>query len=179
MKRVLLAAAVLVFSVALNAQSKNPDEIMKLNTEKHDFGKIPQGPPSADFYFEITNISNSPIVVESAQASCGCTTPEVPKEPIAPGATAKLKVSYNALNLGAFMKTVTIKLAGFDQTKVVQIVGEVMEKAKYDEYVKANPPATPVKVEPAKDATQDKTGDKTKTSTKSKTTKTKTKSGTK
>jgi hypothetical protein len=174
MKRVLLAAAVLVFAVALNAQ-KNPDEIMKLNTEKHDFGKIPQGPPSADFYFEITNISNSPIVVESASASCGCTTPEVPKEPIAPGATAKLKVSYNAVNLGAFMKTVTIKLAGVDQTKVVQIVGEVMEKGKYDEYVKANPP----KVEPAKDATQEKAADKSKTSTKAKTTKTKTKSGSK
>jgi uncharacterized protein DUF1573 len=178
MKRVLLAAAVLVFAVALNAQ-KNPDEVMKLNTEKHDFGKIPQGPPSADFYFEITNIGNTPIVVESASASCGCTTPEVPKEPIAPGATAKLKVSYNAINLGAFMKTVTIKLAGIDQTKVVQIVGEVMEKGKYDEYVKANPQqAVPAKVETDKSAPA-KVEEKSKTSTKAKTTKTKTKSGSK
>jgi len=77
------------------------------------------------------------------------------------------------------MKTVTIKLAGLDQTKVVQIVGEVMEKGKYDEYVKANPQAAPVKVEAAKDASTDKPVEKTKTSTKAKTTKTKTKTGTK
>ena len=48
-----------------------------------------------------------------------------------------MKVSYDALNIGGFTKTVTIKLAGIDQTKVVTIVGEVLEKTAYDEYVKS------------------------------------------
>jgi len=173
MKRILLAAAALVFTVAMNAQTpqttnaqpqQTADDVMKLNTEKHDFGKIPQGTP-AEFYFQITNKSDKAIVVESAQASCGCTTPEVPKEPIAPGATAKLKVSYNAANLAGFTKTVSIKIAGIDQPKVVTITGEVLAKEAYDEYVKANP----VKAEPVKaeaDKTKTKT-DKTKTKSKS------------
>jgi len=173
MKRILLAAAALVFTVAMNAQNQTqttpaqttPDDVMKLNTDKHDFGKIPQGTP-AEFYFQITNKSDKAIVVESAQASCGCTTPEVPKEPIAPGASAKLKVSYNAANMGGFNKTVSIKLAGVDQPKVVTIVGEVLAKEAYDEYVKANPVKPEIKTEPAKD-------DKTKTNK----TKTKSKSG--
>ena len=166
MKRILLAAAALVFTVAMKAQTQTPqqtpDDVMKLNQEKHDFGKIPQGPPSADFYFEITNKSDKAIVVESAQASCGCTTPEVPKEPIAPGGTAKLKVSYNAMNIGGFTKTVSIKIAGIDQPKVVTITGEVLAKDAYDEYVKTLPP---VKAEPVKDdKSKTKTG-KTKTKT--------------
>ena len=166
MKRILLAAAALVFAVAMKAQTPGPDDLMKLNTEKHDFGKVPQGTP-AEFYFEITNKSDKALVVESALASCGCTTPEVPKEPIAPGATAKLKVSYNAANVGGFTKTVSIKLAGVDQPKVVTITGEVLAKDAYDEYIKANPvKVEPVKAEQAKDKT--KTGtDKTKTKSKS------------
>jgi hypothetical protein len=175
MKRILLAATALVFAVAMNAQNQTqttpaqttPDDVMKVNQEKHDFGKIPQGTP-AEFYFLITNKSDKAIVVESAQASCGCTTPEKPTEPIAPGATAKLKVQYNAANMGGFTKTVSIKLAGIDQAKVVTITGEVLAKEAYDEYVKANPvKAEPVKVEPAKDDKTKTKTDKTKTKSKS------------
>jgi len=174
MKRILLAATALVLAVAINAQNQTqttPDDVMKINEEKHDFGKIPQGTP-AEFYFLITNKSDKAIVVESASASCGCTTPEVPKEPIAPGSTAKLKVSYNAANLAGFTKTVSIKIAGIDQPKVVTITGEVLAKDAYDEYVKANPvKAEPVKVDEKSktktDADKTKT-DKDKTKTKSK-----------
>jgi hypothetical protein len=175
MKRILLAATAVVFAVAMNAQNQTqttpaqttPDDVMKLNQEKHDFGKIPQGIP-AEFYFQITNKSDKAIVVESAQASCGCTTPEKPTEPIAPGATAKLKVQYNAANMGGFTKTVSIKIAGIDQPKVVTIVGEVLAKEAYDEYVKANPvKAEPVKAEPAKDDKTKTKTDKTKTKSKS------------
>jgi hypothetical protein len=128
MKKILFAAAALVFSLAVKAQSTF-DDVAKMNTEKHDFGKIPQGKP-VDFYFEIKNKSEKPIVIEYANASCGCTTPEVPKEPIAPGATEKIKVTFNAAGIGAFTKTVTIKLAGIDQPKVVTITGEQVAAAQ-------------------------------------------------
>ncbi|HET6995408.1 MAG TPA: DUF1573 domain-containing protein [Chitinophagaceae bacterium] len=103
----------------------SPDDVMKVNTVKHDFGKIPQGKP-VTYSFEIKNTSDKPIVVENTYASCGCTTPEKIVEPIAPGATAKLKVQYSAAGVGAFTKDVHIKLAGITQEKVVQITGEVL-----------------------------------------------------
>jgi hypothetical protein len=167
MKRILLAAAALVFAVAMKAQTTGSDDVAKMNTEKHDFGKILQGKP-VDYYFEITNKSDKPIVVESAVGSCGCTTPEKPTEPIAPGATAKLKVQYNAAANGHFDKTVTIKFAGIETVKVVGITGDVLPQADYDEYVKQQP-AQP-KTNPTTTTVQP---DKTKT----KTTKTKSKSG--
>jgi hypothetical protein len=114
----------------------SPDDVIKINTVKHDFGKIKQGTP-VNYSFEIKNTSDKPVVVENTYASCGCTTPDKIVEPIAPGATAKLKVQYNAANPGAFTKDVHIKLANIAQEKVVQITGEVVMPEAPKE-VKAN-----------------------------------------
>lgn len=124
MKKIALFASALVFSIAVMAQTK-ADDIAKFNTEKHDFGKIKQGVP-VTFFFEIKNISDKPIVVENASASCGCTVPEKPEKPINPGATGKIKVQFNAAAVAPFTKDIFIKLAGIDQPKTVQITGEVV-----------------------------------------------------
>ncbi len=128
MKKIALFASALVFGLVAMAQTKS-DDIVKFNTEKHDFGKIKQGVP-VTYYFEIKNTSDKPIVVENASASCGCTVPEKPEKPINPGATGKVKVQYNAATVGPFKKDVIIKLAGIDQPKTVQIVGEVLANDK-------------------------------------------------
>jgi hypothetical protein len=138
MKMILLAAASLVFGLALNAQTPTADDVIKVNTDKFDFGKIKQGVP-VETYFEITNKTDKPVVVENTWGSCGCTVPEKPKDPIAPGQTIKLKVNYNAAAPGHFDKTVSIKLAGVDQPKVVSITGETVSEA---------PNATPVVTTP-------------------------------
>lgn len=124
MKKLIFFASALVFSFAVMAQT-NADDLIKMNTETHSFGKIKQGTP-VTFSFEITNISTAPVVVENTSASCGCTTPEKITEPIAPGTSAKLKVQYSAASVGQFTKDVFIKLAGVDQPKVVHITGEVV-----------------------------------------------------
>ena len=124
MKKIALFASALVFSIAVMAQTK-ADDVAKFNTEKHDFGKIKQGVP-VTFFFEIKNISDKPIVVENASASCGCTVPEKPEKPINPGATGKIKVQFNAAAVAPFTKDIYIKLAGVDQPKTVQITGEVV-----------------------------------------------------
>jgi hypothetical protein len=131
MRKILLMATILVGSLAVKAQDKKPDEVVKVNTEKYDFGKIKQGVPVST-YFELTNITDKPLVIENAWGSCGCTTPEVPKEPIAPGATTKLKVNYNAAAMNHFEKDVYIKIAGISQTKNVKITGDVIDAAAYD-----------------------------------------------
>ena len=134
MKKILFLASAFVFSIALMAQQK-ADDVIKLNTEKHDFGKIKQNVPVI-YFFEIRNTSDKPVVVENAWGSCGCTIPEVPKEPIMPGSSTKMKVQYSAAALAAFEKDVYIKLAGIEAPKVVKITGEVLEAAAYDSYVK-------------------------------------------
>lgn len=124
MKKLFLFATALVFSVVVMAQTK-ADDVAKFNTDTHSFGKIKQNVP-VTYYFEIKNVSDKPLVVENASASCGCTVPEKPEQPIAPGATAKLKVIYNAAAVGPINKDVYVKFAGIDQQKVLHITGEVL-----------------------------------------------------
>jgi hypothetical protein len=135
MKKLLLIASVFMSTLAVQAQEKKADELIKVNKQKIDFGKIKQNVPVTT-YFEITNISDKPIAIENAWAGCGCTTPEVPKEPIAPNATVKMKVGYNAAALSTFTKEVNIKVAGVNEPKIVIITGEVLDDASYAAYSK-------------------------------------------
>ena len=136
MKKILLIAAVFMTGITAMAQQK-PDDVIKVNTEKYNFGKIKQNVPVTTV-FEITNVSDKPVVVENTWGSCGCTTPEKPKEPIAPGATAKLKVNYNAAAMSNFEKDVFIKLAGVTDPKIVKITGEVLDENAYNTYVQSD-----------------------------------------
>jgi hypothetical protein len=124
MKKIILFATAVFFSVVVMAQAK-PDDVAKFNTENHNFGKIKQGVP-VTYYFEIKNISNKPLVIANAYASCGCTVPEKPEQPIAPGASGKLKVVFNAGTLGILKKEVYVAFAGIEQIKTVLITGEVV-----------------------------------------------------
>ena len=113
----------ILFLVAyIQAFAQSP---VKFTTTKYDFGKIKQNiPKSCSFTFK--NISAKPLIIESAVAGCGCTTPEYPKEPIAKGKDGVIKVTYNAANLGAFTKDVTVKFVNIETPVVLNIIGEVI-----------------------------------------------------
>ena len=100
----------------------------KFKELKHSFGKIPQNKP-VTYVFTFTNTSGKPLVVESAVAGCGCTTPEYPKTPIAKGKTGTIKVTYNAAAAGTFNKDVTVKFVDAAQPTVLKIDGEVIAAA--------------------------------------------------
>lgn len=134
MKKTFLLAAAFMFTLGAMSQAK-PEDVIKVNTESHDFGKIKQGEP-VTYVFELKNISDKPVVVENTSASCGCTTPEKPTEPIMPGAVGKIKVVYNAAAVAPFTKDVYIKLAGIDAQKIVHITGEVLSLEAYEAYKK-------------------------------------------
>ena len=116
MKKIFFLATAFFFSVAVSAQAK-ADDLIKVNTENHDFGKVKQSVPIS-YYFEIKNISDKPVVVENTYASCGCTTPEKIVEPIMPGATVKLKVDYNSAAVGPINKDVFIKPVSYTHLDV-------------------------------------------------------------
>ncbi len=132
-KTLLLIIYSLLIILAVNAQSeilKTPasattpkEDDLQLKEKENSFGKIPQGRPVIHV-FEIANTGSQPQMLENVQASCGCTTPEWSREAIAPGATASIKVGYNAYSDGKFNKTVTI-FYNNGQTKALIITGEV------------------------------------------------------
>jgi len=113
----------IVIAVAVNAQTTTTQEVIQVKETVHDFGTIPQGKP-VYYFFEVTNTGKDPMVISNVQTSCGCTTPEWSKEPIAPGGTAKVRVGYNAAGEGHFEKTITI-MYNQNLSKQVKITGTV------------------------------------------------------
>lgn len=120
----LLTALLLVAFIPVFAQTTTPVEFKEV---KHTFGKVAQGTPVSTT-FSFTNSSDKPVIIETATAGCGCTKPEYPQEPVLKGKTGTIKVTYNAANMGAFTKTVTVKFANIAEPVVLTIDGEVVAK---------------------------------------------------
>lgn len=128
-------AAVVAAPIAVKSEEQDPTakaeaKVAPLSFKEmaHNFGKVKQGTP-VTFEFSFKNASGAPVVIESATAQCGCTTPEYNKAPIAKGATDKIKVTYNAASVGSFTKQVTVKLAKSADPIVLTINGEVLANA--------------------------------------------------
>jgi hypothetical protein len=134
MKKIIFTLISLVSISLVNAQTSTPavkqdavtpvkPDVLLVKENTHDFGKIPQGRP-ATYVFEVINTGNVPLKLDNVQASCGCTTPQWNKEEIAPGATSKITVGYNAYADGPFEKTITIQY-NQTQSKLLVIKGNV------------------------------------------------------
>ena len=114
------------------APAQNPDLSIKFNQEDHNFGNVPEG-PSVSYDFEFKNIGKVPIIFSDVHGSCGCTVPVWPKEPILPGKSSKIAVTYSTQGRqGQINKTVTV--TSNVGTKILKISGNVD---------KADPAATP------------------------------------
>jgi hypothetical protein len=135
MRRLFTFLLLLGFGYTVSAQEKKEahmerpnlpsatDSSLKVMESEYDFGRIAQGKPvSHDFVFK--NVGTKPFVLENVAASCGCTTPEWPKDTIQVNQVSKIKVGYNAAAEGNFNKTVTLTFNG-GKTKVILIKGEV------------------------------------------------------
>ena len=123
-KLVLFAYAFFTIAVVkAQTQAATPAEVLSVKETEFDFGKIPQGKP-VYHSFEIVNKGDKGLKLDNVAASCGCTTPEWSRDEIAPGATAIIKVGYNAANEGTFDKFITISYNG-NQSKVIKIKGQV------------------------------------------------------
>ncbi len=92
----------------------------------HDFGVIKEADGKVSHTFKISNTGDKPLVITRVIASCGCTTPEWPKEPIAPGKTGEIKVTFDpAGRPGPFTKTISIYSNGKKGSFIMNIRGEV------------------------------------------------------
>lgn len=104
--------------------------ILTVDRMEHDFGKIPDTAP-VETSFVITNDGDEPLLITNAQGSCGCTVPEYPKDPIPPGESRDMKVSFNPTGKeGVNNKTVTITANTEPATTIIYVKSDVQKTAQ-------------------------------------------------
>lgn len=82
--------------------------VLTFEDKDYDFGDLPAG-AKVDHFFKFTNTGKSPLIIKDAVASCGCTVPIWPKQPIAAGETDSIKITFDAgTRSGRQQKTVTL-----------------------------------------------------------------------
>ena len=145
MKKVfILAIAVLSFTACRNANNSTTDNsttevagsgnktvvsadapVIVFEREIFDFGKIAQG-EKVNHEFKFKNTGKSPLIISNATATCGCTVPEFPKEPILPGKEGVIKVTFNSQGKeGMQDKVITLNSNANPATTSVHLVGDV------------------------------------------------------
>ena len=111
-KSLLSFIAVFLVGIALcYAQPEKKDlsekPVPEWKTKTHNFGEIEYNKP-VKAEFEFKNPTLEPLLVSSVKASCGCTVADYPKNPVKPGESANITVTYNARNIGNFKKSVRV-----------------------------------------------------------------------
>jgi hypothetical protein len=127
MKNLLRIVAILLFSISTFAQDGPKIEF---KAETINYGEVVKGVDSGIREFEFTNTGNAPLTIKNVKSSCGCTVPEWPKTPIAPGVSDKIVVKYN-MNLGPISKTITVESNAVNKPNGIvplRIKGTVIKK---------------------------------------------------
>jgi len=78
----------------------------------YDFGEVMEG-EKVNHKYTFTNTGSEPLIISNAKGSCGCTVPNWPRTPIAPGETADIDVTFDSKGKG--------KVGGNLQSKRVTI----------------------------------------------------------
>ncbi len=130
MKQLLrLLTVFALVGVTMAAMAQKPEIVF--NELEHDFGTFKESDGNQTTTFQFTNNGEVPLVLNSVRASCGCTTPKWTREPVAPGKTGEIQVSYNPKNRpGAFNKSVMVRSNAANGTTILRIKGRVEEGEK-------------------------------------------------
>ena len=127
MKKILVLTMLLFCGISATLAQK-PAEI-KFDKLAHNFGTFSEKEPVVNCAFTFTNVGESPLIINQAVASCGCTVPEYTKTPIQPGEKGEIKVTYNGTGKfpGHFKKSITVRTNGAVEMTRLYIEGEMTE----------------------------------------------------
>jgi hypothetical protein len=101
--------------------------VAKYDKTVYEFGELQQGIPQTAT-FTLSNEGKEPLIISSAKASCGCTNLKYEKDPILPGKSTTISVTYNAAAQGNFIKTITVNTNADEKPVVLSIKGLVNPK---------------------------------------------------
>lgn len=112
----------------ISPHGEGPITIMEFEREEYDFGIIEEGTMVRQVY-TFTNIGTEPLILINVKGSCGCTVPQWPRDPIAPGETASLTVEFNSKGKrGKRKQRVTITANTNPSQTYLYLKGEIKPK---------------------------------------------------
>ncbi|MEM6846388.1 MAG: DUF1573 domain-containing protein [Bacteroidota bacterium] len=94
--------------------------------DSKDFGDIVQG-DKVSHTFEFENTGTEPLILSNVLTTCGCTATAWPREPIVPGASNKIEVSFNSTGKkGRQNKIVTVVSNAINAQERVKLIANVL-----------------------------------------------------
>ncbi|MDQ1771351.1 DUF1573 domain-containing protein [Labilibaculum sp. A4] len=125
----LLVVAILGSTLSVSAQDAAP--VMKFDTKEYDFKTFKEEDGLTSYSFEFINTGNQPVIINQVRSSCGCTSPEWSKEPVAPGQKGFVKATFDPKNRpGPFNKSITITANTNPAITILRISGNVIAREK-------------------------------------------------
>lgn len=105
-----------------------PKTVLTFDTTKHDFGTIEEGEVVKHSY-HFKNTGANPLLIYNAVASCGCTVPSYPKEPIQPGGEGDIVVEFNSNNRTGHQEKNVLVYSNSEQESIsIGFTADVKEK---------------------------------------------------
>ncbi len=121
----LFITLMLVFLSTAYVQAQEAKASIQFDKTTHNFGSFPETDRTKECSFTFTNVGDAPLVISQVVASCGCTVPKYTKQPIQPGESGQIDVTYNTKGrfLGHFKKTLTVRTNGSPEVSRLYIEG--------------------------------------------------------
>jgi hypothetical protein len=125
-KTIIIILCSVILGSFLYAQNRTNGPAVSFSRAEHNFGTIREEIGTIATQFEFTNTGTTPILIQRVSASCGCTMPTYPREPILPGQTGRISVEYHTTGRpGAFNRPVTVFTNVPDTVFILHIRGNV------------------------------------------------------
>ena len=115
----------LLSATTLSAKGKTD---ITFSNNAHDFGTIKADKGSVTATYEFTNTGDEPLtIINVTNGGCGCTKPEYPRQPIAPGKKGTIKITFNPRGRsGEFNRSVKVKVSSMKSRKVLTFSGVIV-----------------------------------------------------
>ena len=122
MKRIILTSLFSLLSIVTILAAGIAE--IKFESTKHNFGLFSENTPKVSCTFKFKNVGDGPLIIHQAIASCGCTVPLYPKEPIKPGESGEITINYDGYGRfpGRFRKSITLRTNG--KTEITRLIVE-------------------------------------------------------
>jgi len=126
MKRFLFVLTLILLTASLASAQQKVAVYTIVGDSIHDFGTLKETDGPVSHTFKVKNTGTAPLVITKVTTPCGCTTPTWTKEPIAPGKTGDISLSFNPSGQPpTFTKTATVYSNGKTGTSVLTIKGSI------------------------------------------------------
>ena len=114
---------------AVEEKPEGPLPVVEFETVDHDFGTVKEG-QKVSYTYKFKNSGQAPLIIQSAQPSCGCTVPEWSKEPIPVGGSGFVKAEFDTNGKSNIQnKTITVTANTWPKTTTLRFKAMVTPKA--------------------------------------------------